>query len=147
MKVNLPRHEQYNRVRLTVNTPRGSEIMVFGEPHKVAELKLPEGVEENDVEVIAQYIDGGSRLFGNEFVLRSAMLVDAEPEMVRESDEQPKEEMKNEETPAEPREEDAPELDEGSPEPFVDLVEDAPESPAEPVQEEVKKHRRKRGAY
>ena len=140
MKVNLPKHEQYSRVRLTVNMPQGSKTMVLGDPHKVAELKLPEGVGENEVEVVAQYMDGGSRLVAEPFVLRSPTpprfktppTPDAEPEL----------EARDEEAPAKDREEDVLGMVERTPEPVQGVVEDAPE-PA-PEQEEVKKPRRKR---
>jgi len=142
MKVNLPQHEQYSRVRLTVNTPQGSKTMVFGEPHKVAELKLPEGVAENEVEVLAQYLDGGSHLVAEPFVLRSPTpprfktppTPDAKPEL----------EVNDEEAPEEDREEHVLGMVERTPDPVQEVVEDAPEPAVEPVQEEVKKPRRKR---
>ncbi len=161
MQINLPKHEQYSRVRLTVNTPQGSESMMFGEPHVVANIKLPEGVEERDVEVLGQFLDNGGRPGGDEMLLRSPTPPEPEPEPEPEpkswdelgpekqaevlvADQLNTPEVKDEEAPEEAREEDVHELVAGTPEPVQDVVEDAPEPASEPVQEEVKKHRRKR---
>jgi len=169
MQVNLPQCEQYNRVRLTVNTPQDSKQMVFGEPHKVANIKLPEGVEEREVEVVGQFMDNGSRVVGEEMLLKSPTppqfkvpaTLDAEPELASEPEpkswddlspekqaealvhDQNQPEVNDEEAHEEAREEDVHELVEGTPEPVQDVVEDAPEPAVEQVQE-VKKSRRRR---
>ena len=170
MRVNLPQCEQYNRVRLTITKPQGSNSRVLGEPHKVANIELPEGVEEREVEVVGQFMDNGSRVVGDVMLLRSPTpppfkvpdTPDAEPEP--ELEPEPKSwddlspekqaealvhdqlnppEVTDEEAHEEAREEDVPSVVEGTPEPVSDVVEDAPEPAVEPVQE-VKKSRRRR---
>jgi len=125
MLIQLPQSEKYNRVRVVVKSHLGEQSMILGEPHKTVEVDVPA-----DGEVTGQYLDNGSRLVGDPVVL-------VKPK------EQPEPEVKDEEAPEEPREEDVHELVAGTPEPVQDVVEDAPEPAVEQVQEVKKKPRRR----
>lgn len=152
MQFQVPQSEASNRVRFTVTTPQGmSCTTVMADGCKLYEVEIPEGVDEREVKVVAQFLDGGSRPYGEEMVLKAPEPTqswnDLSPQQQAEAlvaDQLNEPEVKDEEAPEEPREEDVPELVEGTPEPVQGLVEDAPEPPVDEVQEEVKKKPRRR---
>lgn len=93
MKVTLPQHDLYSVVRLTIKTPAGESGMSLNDSHQTAEINLPDGVVEDGVEVLAQFLDGASRPVGDVIPLKRPA-PKPEPEL------EPKEE-KDEEAPAE----------------------------------------------
>jgi hypothetical protein len=154
MQFQVPQSETYERIRFTVTTPQGLSRTALNTECKLHDIVIPEGVDECEVEVMAQFLDGGSRPVGEEMVLKSPeppeplkSWADLSPKQQAEvlvADQLDVSEVKDEEAPEKPREEDVPELVEDAPEPVQDMVEDAPESPEEPAQIEMKKHRRRK---
>ena len=71
MTINLPAHDTVGSLRLCVMTPGHPDMRktVATAFHREVEIKLPEGVEECDVEVCAEWLDNASRPVGNTMVL------------------------------------------------------------------------------
>ena len=138
MQFQVPQSEAHERIRFTVTTPQGMSRTAFSTECKLHDVEIPEGVDECEVEVVAQFLDGGSRPVGDEMVMKSAEPPQPKPEL----------ETKDEEAP----ESVSPEVGEGmvedAPAESDDVVEDAPEpvveEPVVEVQKEVKKPRRRK---
>ena len=55
MLVILPKSELHPQTRLTVSHPEGETVSIYDDSFKEVEVALPEGVNEDDVEVVAHY--------------------------------------------------------------------------------------------
>jgi hypothetical protein len=95
MKIKLPTHPSYDIAVLLVEFPERRVKMSFGPEHSEAEVVMPEGVEEDDVEVRGTF----QGCLDEPFMIKPAVLPeeksneDAPVEDVEEAAQSPRDEM------------------------------------------------------
>jgi hypothetical protein len=57
MHLSLPQSGHNHQVRLTISHPEWQTTAVLDDSHKTFELTPPEGIDINDVEVVAEFLD------------------------------------------------------------------------------------------
>ncbi len=56
MLVHVPKSDRHSQVLLTINHPLGSDSFSVDDTHSTVNVTLPEGVNEDDVEIVSQFI-------------------------------------------------------------------------------------------
>lgn len=55
-QLNLPQSDRHSQVKITIRHPKGETSTTLDDSHKTMNLHLPEGVDIDDVEIIAQFV-------------------------------------------------------------------------------------------
>lgn len=89
MKIKLPAHDSLGLLRIFVKMPGhpdqpDTQMSVAREYHSEIEITLPEGVEESDVDVSAEWVDNASKPVGEPMVLaeRTVALPQTDPQPI-----------------------------------------------------------------
>ena len=107
MKINLPHCE--HMVQVLVSSPDGECVKMFDSSHKSFEMELPDGVHEDEVEVLMVRLDERGLAIGEMSYLKEAVeeVDESEPESESEPEPEPEDEDNedNEDAPVEADEE------------------------------------------
>lgn len=73
MKLQLPVHDQYDVIRLRVDTPIKELVLSFSVMyHPCVDIELPSGVNKNEVTIWGQFMNGSNPV-DDEFVIQRAI--------------------------------------------------------------------------
>ena len=97
MKVHLPRNEFYPIVKVTAKAGAWSEVSNFDQSFHMIDVTLPEGVDESEVDVRADFCNGRGEIVETGFALKQGTpKKKAEPKPKVETKVEPKVEAKAE---------------------------------------------------
>lgn len=70
MKVHLPRNENYPLVKVTSTAGAWSETSLYDQSFHTIDVTLPEGVDESEVDVRADFCNGRGQIIETGFALK-----------------------------------------------------------------------------
>lgn len=91
MQITLPKSERHPLVQITVSAPGHRDVMMFDESHSTVEIKLPDGVREEQVSILAEFCDQFNQVdrWAEKHTLKEAEKVQSRRETQREARKEP----------------------------------------------------------